>query len=121
MLGFNIKEEQNAEFERKIEMAINLTKDNFDETISTGKCLVDFWADWCGPCRMLGPTIEALASKYEGRVTVCKVNVDDEEQLAARFGIMTIPTVILFVDGKETDKKIGVFPQEEFEKMIEKH
>jgi thioredoxin len=99
-------------------MAIHLTKENFDETISSGTCLVDFWADWCGPCRMVAPVIDALAEKYEGEVKVCKVNVDEEEELAVRFGIMTIPSILLFKDGKEVDKRIGVYPQEEFEQML---
>ena len=101
-------------------MAVNLTKETFDEAIGTGVALVDFWAAWCGPCRMLGPVIEELAAKYEGKVKICKVNVDEEEDLAVRFGVMTIPTVILFKDGQELDKRIGVHPAEEFESMLKK-
>lgn len=101
-------------------MAMNLTNDNFDATIGTGVSLVDFWADWCGPCKMLGPVIDELATKYAGKVNVCKVNVDEEEGLAVRFGVMTIPTVILFRDGEELDKRIGVHPLEEFETLLRK-
>ncbi|MCL2842232.1 MAG: thioredoxin [Oscillospiraceae bacterium] len=101
-------------------MAINLTTEQFEATIGTGVSLVDFWADWCGPCKMLGPVIEELAAKYEGKVKVCKVNVDNEEDLAIRFGVMTIPTVILFKDGEELDKRIGVHPMEEFETLLRK-
>jgi len=101
-------------------MATNLTKDNFDETIAEGVTLVDFWADWCGPCRMLGPVIEELAAKFEGQYKICKVDVDQEEELSARYGVMTIPTVILFKDGQELDKRIGVHPAAEFEGMLEK-
>ena len=101
-------------------MATNLTKENFDTTIAEGVTLVDFWADWCGPCRMMGPVIEALGEKFEGRYKICKVNVDTEEELSVRFGVMSIPTVILFKDGRELDKRIGVHPIEEFEQMLEK-
>ena len=101
-------------------MAHNLTKENFNETIAEGVTLVDFWAEWCGPCRMMGPIIEELAEKLDGQYRICKVNVDNENELAARYGVMSIPTVILFKDGKELDKRIGVHPIEEFEGMLEK-
>ena len=101
-------------------MATNLTKENFDATIAEGVTLVDFWADWCGPCRMMAPVIEALETKFEGQHKICKVNVDDEEELSMRFGVMSIPTIILFKDGKELDKRIGVHPIEEFEQMFSK-
>jgi len=99
-------------------MAINLTKENFDETIAEGVTLVDFWAEWCGPCRMLGPTIEELARRFEGQHKICKVNIDREEELTARYEVMTIPTVILFKNGKPLDKRVGVHPLEEFEDML---
>lgn len=98
---------------------LHLTKDNFDETVASGTTLVDFWAAWCGPCRMLGPVIDELAEKHGETVKVCKVNVDEQEELAVRFGVMTIPTVIVFKDGKEADKRVGVYPMEEFEEMID--
>ena len=98
----------------------HLTAENFDETIKEGVVLVDFWADWCGPCRMLGPVIESLAAKYEDKHKICKVNIDDAGDLAARFGVMSIPTVILFRNGEVLDKRIGVHPAEEFEDMINK-
>jgi len=101
-------------------MAAKLTKDTFDQTIAEGLTLVDFWAEWCGPCRMLGPVIDELAKKYEDQYKICKVNVDEEEELAVRYGVMTIPTVILFKDGQELDKRIGVHPVAEFEKMLER-
>jgi len=101
-------------------MAKNLTKDNFDETIAEGVTLVDFWADWCGPCRMLGPVIDQLAVKLDGQYKICKVNVDQEEEISARYGVMTIPTVILFKNGEALDKRIGVHPAEEFERMLTK-
>ena len=99
---------------------VHLTKETFDKAIKEGVSLVDFWAQWCGPCRMLGPVMDELARVYEGAHNICKVNVDEEGELAARFGVMTIPTVILFKDGEELDRRIGVHPKEEFEKMINK-
>ena len=100
---------------------LNLTKDNFDEIIGSGVSLVEFWASWCGPCRMIAPLIDRLAEQYEGRVKVCKVNVDEEEALVLRFGVMTIPTVIVFQEGQEVNKRIGVHPLEEFEAMLGGH
>ena len=99
---------------------LHLKKENFDATIGEGVSLVDFWAAWCGPCRMLGPVIDELAAKHESQYKICKVNVDEQEELAARFGVMTIPTVILFKDGKELDKRVGVHPVEAFEEMLNK-
>jgi len=99
-------------------MLLHLTKDNFDETTSADTCLVDFWADWCGPCRMVAPILDLLAEKHEGKVKICKVNVDEQEELATRFGIMSIPTVLVFRGGEEADRKIGVCPQEEYEAML---
>ena len=99
-------------------MTTNLTKDNFDETIAEGVTLVDFWADWCGPCRMLGPTINELARRFEGQYKICKVNVDEEEELSERYEVMTIPTVILFKNGEALDKRVGVHPLQEFEDML---
>ena len=84
---------------------------SFDKALGEGKLMmVDFWADWCGPCKMLGPVIESLAGQYEGRAVVGKVNVDEEQELAIRYGIMNIPTVIFFKDGKEIDRKVGIMP-----------
>ena len=76
--------------------------------------MVDFWADWCGPCRMLGPVIEDLADRYEGKAVVGKVNVDEEQELAVRYGVMSIPTVIFFKDGKEIHREVGALPKEVF-------
>ena len=85
--------------------------EGFDKAVSSGNLvMVDFWASWCGPCRMLGPTIEKLADQYEGKAIVGKVNTDEQPALAQRFGIMSIPTVIFFKDGREIDRKVGVMP-----------
>ena len=98
---------------------LHFSKDGFDKAMSQGKLMmVDFWADWCGPCRMLGPVIEQLAGQYPD-VVVGKVNVDDEQELALRYGVMSIPTVIFFKDGKEIDRKVGVMPPEVFTQVLD--
>ena len=97
---------------------LKLTSANFDETIAKGKTLVDFWAVWCTPCKMVAPAIDELASEYEGAVTVGKVDVDTETALAARFNIMSIPTVLLFSDGAEIKRFVGVQPKKVYEKEL---
>lgn len=96
----------------------HLTINDFDEVIKSGDVLVDFWATWCAPCRMLAPVIDSLAEKYDGKVQVCKVDVDEQGELAARYGVMSIPTVILFRDGQIADKRIGVYPEDEYDEML---
>jgi len=97
---------------------LNLTSENFDETIAKGKTLVDFWAVWCVPCKMVAPVIDELASEYENVLTVGKVDVDVENALAARYGIMSIPTVILFSDGAEVKRFVGVQTKKAYEKEL---
>ena len=101
---------------------LTITKSNFEETVlkSDKPVLLDFWASWCGPCRMLGPVIKDLADRYEGKAVVGKVNVDDEQELAIRYGVMSIPTVIFFKDGKEIDRKVGVMPESAFTEVLDK-
>jgi thioredoxin 1 len=88
--------------------ATELTKDTFDSTIAQGVTLVDFWATWCGPCRMLVPTIDAIAKDYDGKATVAKVNVDDEGELAMKYQVSSIPTLIVFKDGEISQRFVGV-------------
>ncbi|HIW94663.1 MAG TPA: thioredoxin [Candidatus Flavonifractor merdipullorum] len=93
---------------------------SFNDAISNNKVvLVDFWATWCGPCRMLAPVIEQLGAQYEGKVVVGKVDTDEQPALAMQFGIMSIPTVILFKDGKEVERKVGVMPAQAYTQMLD--
>lgn len=84
---------------------MHLTKDNFDSITSSGLVLVDFWATWCGPCRMQAPILEEFDKQMEGRVRVCKLDVDEVPAIAQRFGVMSIPTLIAFKDGKQLARK----------------
>ncbi|BBM37614.1 thioredoxin [Leptotrichia hofstadii] len=93
-------------------MALNLNKDNFEKSIANGVALVDFWAEWCGPCKMQLPIIEEFSSEMEGKATIGKVNVDEELELAQSFGIQSIPTLILFKDGKPVKKLVGLHSKE---------
>ena len=104
-------------------MAIKHVKTSeFDEIMDAAPlAMVDFWASWCGPCKMLSPTVEALAEQYEGKALVCKVNVDEEPDLARRFGVMSIPTVVFLKSGREFDRKVGVMPVEAFTQVLDKN
>ena len=98
--------------------AVELKAEQFDETIREGVTLVDFWAAWCGPCRMLAPTLDEIASLYEGRVKVCKVNVDENQELATQYGVRSIPTIVFFKDGAQADTLIGVNAKKVFEDKL---
>ena len=84
-----------------------ITTNEFDKAVSEGVVLVDFFADWCGPCKMLAPVLENLSREYEGRATILKVNVDNDPDLARRFGVAAIPTLVLFQDGAEVKTVMG--------------
>jgi thioredoxin 1 len=96
-------------------------KDFADEVLQSDRpVLVDFWAEWCGPCRVLGPVIESLSQEYEGRVKVAKVDVDSSQQVAMQYGIRSIPTVMLFDKGQIVDTIIGVRPKSDYEKSLKR-
>lgn len=101
--------------------ALSLTNATFNELVAEAKgvALVDFWAEWCGPCRMLAPTIDEISADFAGRAGVYKVNVDEEGELAAQFGVMTIPTLFIFKDGEIADKIVGVVPKDKIAAAIE--
>lgn len=86
---------------------------NFASLVAEGVAMVDFWATWCGPCRVLGPTVDDIAKEYEGKVTVVKCNVDDCEDIAVEYGIRNIPTLIFFKDGQLVDRLVGAVPKSE--------
>ncbi|HEY9178360.1 MAG TPA: thioredoxin [Flavipsychrobacter sp.] len=104
-------------------MAAVYTDANFDaEVLSADKLsVIDFWAPWCGPCLALGPTIESLATEYEGKVNVGKVNVDENPNLSINYGITSIPAVLFIKDGQVVDKQVGAAPKSVFEKKIQAH
>jgi len=97
-------------------MALQITDASFDEVVlkSDKPVLVDFWATWCGPCRMVGPVIEELATEYEGRVVVGKVDVDNNQEFAAKYGVRNIPTVLVFKDGEVVGRQVGVAPKKTY-------
>ena len=100
----------------------HFNKETFDEALGKGELMmVDFWAEWCGPCKMLGPVIDQLAQEYEGKAVIGKVNVDEEQELAMSFGISSIPTVVFFKDGEEIERLVGVMPPEDFVQVLEKN
>jgi len=104
-------------------MAIQYLKSSeFDAVLKKEPlAMVDFWADWCGPCHMVAPTVEAIAGQYEGKVLVGKVNVEQEPELARRFGVMSIPTVVFLKNGQEVERRIGVMPAAAYTDVLDKN
>ena len=99
---------------------IHFNETGFDKALTAGGLMmVDFWASWCGPCKMLSPTIDQIGDQYEGKAVIGKVNVDEEQDLAMRYGVMSIPTVVFFKDGKEIDRKVGVQPISTFTSTLD--
>src|SRR5436853_7510939 len=98
------------------------TDSNFDQVINSGKpALVDFWAPWCGPCRIVGPIVEELAPSYEGRAVITKMNVDDNPEVAQKYGVTSIPTLMMFKGGKLVDRVVGAMPKGELQKFIDRN
>jgi len=99
---------------------VTITNANFEEEVIKSEIpvLVDFWATWCGPCRMVGPVVSEIAEEYEGKVKVGKVNVDEEDELAERFGVQSIPTIILFKNGEEAARQVGFAPKAKLVQML---
>ena len=103
-------------------MAKNLTLNEFDRLVDEAPlAMIDFWAVWCGPCKMLSPAVEDIAARYGDKVLVGKVNVDEEPDLARRFGVMSIPTVVFLKNGREFDRKVGVMPPQVFTDVLDKN
>ena len=97
---------------------IELTNENFEATIQNGVSLVDFWAPWCGPCRMISPIIEELAEEFEGKANICKVNTDEQTELGTKFGVRSIPTILFIKDGEIVDTMVGASSKQVFADKI---
>ncbi|MCL2669616.1 MAG: thioredoxin [Syntrophaceae bacterium] len=104
------------------EDVVHVGDDDFDDKILKADLpsLVDFWAPWCGPCKAIGPNIEALATQYKGRLKVAKVNIDDNPKMTQAYGVMSVPTLILFKEGKVLDTLVGLVPKERLEDFLKK-
>ena len=105
---------------RGVAESINLTEKNFDKVLvaTEGLVMIDFWAEWCGPCRAIAPVLEELAEASEGRVTLMKVNVDENHGLAARYGLQSIPTILFFKEGRIVDRVLGAAPKAVLQSLV---
>ena len=100
---------------------INLNVDNFEQEVMGARVpvLIDFWASWCGPCKMMSPVVEQIADDMGQSAKICKINIDEQRELATKYNVMSIPTFILFKDGKEVSRLVGAMPKEELAKIFE--
>ncbi|MCR1899545.1 thioredoxin [Irregularibacter muris] len=103
------------------EKVVIITQDNFEQEVekSDQPVLVDFWAEWCGPCQMVGPIIDDLAGEYDGKAKVAKLNVDEQKDLARKFRVMSIPSVLFFKDGKEVDRLVGAQDKSQYASKLD--
>ena len=97
---------------------VELNNSNFEEAIKEGVTMVDFWAPWCGPCRMIAPVVEELAEDFEGKATIAKVNTDEEQDIAVKFGIRSIPSILFFKNGEVVDQMVGAASKDAFAEKI---
>jgi len=97
----------------------HITDDQFQPTVAHGVTLVDFWAPWCGPCKMIAPILDELAGELNGKAKIVKINVDENPVVAGQYGIMSIPTLLLFKDGKKVDQKVGGQPKPQLKAFVE--
>jgi len=104
-------------------MALEFTDSNFQETVldSDKLSVVDFWAVWCGPCKMVGPIVDELATQYEGQASIGKVNVDDNPEISAKYGVRSIPTILFIKNGEVVDKQVGAVPKNVLDQKIQQH
>ncbi len=100
---------------------VKVTDADFDSKVESGVQLVDFWATWCGPCKMIAPVLEELAADYEGKADILKLDVDENPSTAAKYEVMSIPTLIVFKDGQTVDKVVGFQPKENLAEVLDKH
>lgn len=100
---------------------VKVTDADFDSKVESGVQLVDFWATWCGPCKMIAPVLEELAADYEGKADILKLDVDENPSTAAKYEVMSIPTLIVFKDGQPVDKVVGIQPKENLAEVLDKH
>lgn len=104
-------------------MKVEITTDNFEQEVlqSDVPVLVDFWADWCMPCKMIAPVLDQMAEEYDGKLKIGKLDVDSQADLAARYNVVSIPTLLLFKDGEVADQQIGAAPRDRLEKLVQPH
>ncbi|EVU68250.1 thioredoxin [Staphylococcus aureus H87658] len=100
---------------------VKVTDADFDSKVESGVQLVDFWTTWCGPCKMIAPVLEELAADYEGKADILKLDVDENPSTAAKYEVMSIPTLIVFKDGQPVDKVVGFQPKENLAEVLDKH